>query len=497
MRILYRPYLTVFLILFALNLTPAYAGSAHGLTEAQVFEWWDDGIIDGDEAREILDLLEEGNEHEACMLAEVYALESCASEDIAPVKTKKQRHAKTQQPATKTPVKKQARKSERPSLRPHGYVEWKGRTDSLGHLESERTELRFDFYRYSLRLGTQSLLTYRNEGSEAHFGQISTKELHSVIPLDTLWGTALFYSLYSPIGIFRLGGLLDTAKTIRPSFAFTPFHGPKKEKDLEIELAFWNHRHPADSVEHHSVSAQAKGSWGNFAIWWVPENAGDLPLMKLQLQHREKMEYATIAWKTDAYVHGDSLPEEARLSATIAKSRLWGSQTIGVMAHDAWKSKWTLNARTMIPLEGDTSKTRLKASAESGPGVLRGTASVTCLSAEDHCGQKDLALKIRSSWNVDREQLVFSGKVRARHTRDEGFGTPLYEAGIAYEQDAANSASIAITIPKGAPSREIRLRSSAEVGNDFLQMSLTVTFRRTAEEEFHPLHAAMKAKVMF
>ena len=141
MRILYRPYLPAFLILFALNSTPAYADSAHGLTEAQVFEWWDDGIIDADEAREILDLLEEGNEQEACMLAEVYALESCASEDIAPVKTKKQRQA------IKVPAKKQARKSERPSLVPHGYIEWRGRADSLGHLESVRTELRIDFYR--------------------------------------------------------------------------------------------------------------------------------------------------------------------------------------------------------------------------------------------------------------------------------------------------------------------------------------------------------------
>jgi hypothetical protein len=287
---------------------------------------------------------------------------------------------------------------------------------------------------------------------------------------------------------------LDTAKTIRPSFAFTPFRGPQKEKDFEMELAYWNHRHPADSVEHYSVSAQAKGAWGNFAVWWVPENAGDLPLMKLQLQHREKMEYATVAWKTDAYVHGDSLPEEARLSATIAKSRLWGSQTIGAIFNDAWKSKFSADARTMISLEGDTSKTRLKVSAESGPEILRGSASATCLSAEEHFRQKDLALKIRSTWD---KQFVFSGKIRARHTRDEGFGTPLYEAGVAYAQDAANSASIAITIPKGTPKREIRLRSSAEVGNDFLQLSLAVTFRRTAEEEFHPLHAAMRARIIF
>ena len=219
--------------------------------------------------------------------------------------------------------------------------------------------------------------------------------------------------------------------------------------------------------------------------------------MKLQLKHREKMEYATIAWKTDAYVHGDSLPEESRLSATIAKSKLWGSQTIGAIFSDAWKSKISADARTMIPLESDTSKTRFKASAESGPEILRAATSVTCLAAEEHCRQNDLALKIRSSWNVDREQLVFSGKIRARHTRGEGFSTPLYEAGIAYAQDAANSASIAITVPQGMPSREIRLRSSAEVGNDFLQLSLAVTFRRNAEEEFHPLHAAMRAKISF
>ena len=489
MRILYCPYLTVFLILFALNLTPAYAGSAHGLTEAQVFEWWDDGIIEGDEAREILDLLEEGNEQEACMLAEVYALESCASGDTAPAKRK---DAKTRP--------KKSKPESRPSLVPHGYIEWRGRADSLGHLESERTELRIDFYRYSLRLGTQSLLTYRNEGSEAHFGQISTKELHSVIPLDTLWGTALFYPLYSPIGIFRLGGLLDTAKTIRPSFAFTPFRG--QGKDFEIELAYWNHLHYADSIEHRSFTAEAKGNWGNFSVWWVPENAGDLPLMKLQLKHREKMEYATIVWKTDAYVHGDSLPEESRLSATIAKSKLWGSQTIGAIFSDAWKSKFSADARTMIPLESDTSKTRFKASAESGPEILRTTASVTCVSGEDRCRQNDWALKIRSTWNLEsekfaHERFVFSGKIRARHTRNEDFSTPLYEAGVAYAQDAANSASIAITVPQGMPSREIRLRSSAEVGNEFLQLSLAVTFRRTAEEAFHPLHAAMRARICF
>ncbi len=489
--------MTLLLFLLAVAAPLTFAMENSSLNEAQVFEWWDDGIIDGDEAHEILDLLEEGNTQEACILAEVYALESCASEEKEyPKATNPHNKLKTKK---HTATKKTEKQQELTSLVPHGYIEWRGRTDSLGYLESQRTDIRIDFYRFTLRLGAQSLLTYKNAGSEAHFGQISTKELHSVIPLDTLWGTALFYPLYSPIGIFRLGGLLDTAKTIRPSFAFSPFQG--FPKGFEIGLASWHHQHPADSVERHSFSAQVKGAWGNVAAWWIPDE-DDWPLMKLQLQHREKMEYATITWKTGAYLHGDSLPEESHLSATIAESRFWGSQAIGATLHDSWKSKFSAEARTMVPLESDTSKTRFKASAESGPEILRTAASVTCVSGEDRCRQNDWALKIRSTWNLESEnsaleRFVFSGKVRARHTRDEGFGMPLYETGIAYIQDEFNNASIAVTIPKGAPAKEIRLRSSTEIGTNFLQMSLAVTFRRTAEETLHPLHAAMKARVCF
>lgn len=480
-----KQLLLAFLILA--NTIPA--ATTNELNEAQVFEWWDDGIIDGDEAREILDLLEEGNTQEACILAEVYALESCSTTDSSTTKSsktakaaKKQRERKT--PASKTTTnRKKVPKKTLPDITPHGYIEWRGRTDSLGHLESQRTELRVNFYRYSLRLGFQSLLTYKNEGSEAHFGQISTKEIHSTIPLDTLWGTALLYPLWK----FRLGALLDTATTTRAKIGFVP------SKEAELQLAYWHHRQPPDSIERHSFSAQMNGNWGSFAAWWVPENKGDIPLMKLQLHHREKIEYATVAWKADAYIHGDSLPEEAHLSSTIAKSRFWGSQTIGVTALDPWKSKLTVNARTIIPLEGDSSKTRMKASAESGPSILRAAASVTCLQAEEHCRQNDLALKLQATY----DQLVFAGKVRAKHTRGEGFAPTLYEAGAAYTVDDFSSASVAISIPKGVPQRELQLRSSMETGIEYLRFSMVVTFRRTTEEALHPIHAAINAKVLF
>ena len=428
------------------------------------------------------------------MLAEVYALEGCVTESSREKPHRKMSGKKAQgKDAAHVGAENSQKQDTRPSIVPHGHIEWRGRTDSLGHLESERTELRFHFYRYSLQLGTQSLLTYKNAGSEAHLGQISTKELHSNIPLDTLWGTAVLY----PIWKFRLGALLDTAKTTRASLGFVHGNG-------ELVLAYWRHQHTGTSdssetmhIERHSVSAMAKGNWGNFATWWIPENGHDIPLFKIQLHYREKTDAATVAWKADAYLHGDSLPREAHLSSTIASSRFWGSQTLAVTAADSWRSKFGVNARTIIPLRSDSSKTRMKASAATGPAILRSETSATCLQAEERCRQNDFDLRIKSSWNVDREQLAFSGKIRTRHTRDEGFGAPLYEAGVAYAQDAFNNASVTFTIPKGTPSREIRIRSSTEIGNDFLQLSLAVTFRRTAETPLHPLHAAFFARFNF
>lgn len=502
MRNLY--YAKILFVALVWALVWSTVAASQSLDEAKVFEWWDSGIIDGDEAREILDLIEEGNTPEACMLAEVYALEGCATESSREKPHRKMSGKKAQGKdaghisAAHIGAENSQKQDARPSIVPHGHIEWRGRTDSLGHLENERTELRLDFYRYSLRLGTQSLLTYKSAGSEAHLGQVSTKELHSNIPLDTLWGTAAFY----PIWKFRLGALLDTARTTRASLGFV--HGSG-----ELELAYWRHQHTGTSdssetlhTERHSVSAMAKGNWGSFAAWWIPENGHDIPLFKIQLHYREKTDAATVAWKADAYLHGDSLPREAHLSSTIASSRFWGSQTLAVTAADSWRSKFGVNARTIIPLRSDSSKTRMKASAETGPGALRGTASATCLSAEERCRQNDLALKIQSSWNFENansahERFVFSGKIRARHTREEGFGAPLYEAGVAYAQDAFNNASVTFTIPKGTPSREIRLRSNTEIGNDFLQLSLAVTFRRTAETPLHPLHAAFFARFIF
>lgn len=454
------------------------AAAEPALNEAKVFEWWDDGIIDGDEAREILDQLETGNTQEACLLATVYALESCEEESA---------------PATAAREPGIA-----PRLMPHGYAEWQGRTDSLGHLESHRTELRVNFYRYHLRLGTQSLLTYRSEEATAHFGEISTKELYSPVPLDTLWGTALFYTASFPAGRLRLGALLDTAATTRASAAFIPARG------TEIEAVYW---HTVEAAEEHSIALQGKSQWMNLAAWWKGTN----PLLKIQLRYHEKTEIAKFSWKADAYWHGDSLPRQANLSATVEKTRFWGSQTVTTTFRDSWKSRASANARIMMPLEGDSTKARFKVTAETGPAALRGGGSATCLEAasgRSRCRQNDLALKLRSvllgmadggggaEGGIDGVWSI-TAAMQMRHTRGQGFGDPRTEAGITYRADTQNHVGAAAVFPKGKPDRELRIRSEADVGTPILRLSLAVTFRRTAETPLHPLHGHLKMRMNF
>ena len=278
------PKLTILASLLLLVAAPRAA-----VTEAQVFDWWDAGVITPEQAQEFLDLLEEGNTEEACLLAEVYAQESC-EENQAPRKKATSKKDRNQD----------SRKNRRPPLKPTGYALTKIRLDSAGHVESHREELRIDFYRYTLLLGTQELLSYRNAGSEAHFGDISTKELHSHIPLDTLWGTALLY----PFGNFHIAALFDSSSITqsRAGYAF--------DKHTSASITYW-HGNATDERHHfHSVALQTSSGIGKASAWYQAKQG--TPLVKIELHSPTSRQPVALGWRTTAYYHGDSVPALAQ-----------------------------------------------------------------------------------------------------------------------------------------------------------------------------------------
>lgn len=460
------PKLTILASLLLLVATPRAV-----VTEAQVFDWWDAGVITPEQAQEFLDLLEEGNAEEACLLAEVYAQESC-EENQAPRKkaaAKKDRH-------------QDRRKNRRPPLRPTGYALTKIRLDSAGHVESHREELRIDFYRYTLLLGTQELLSYRNAGSEAHFGDISTKELHSHIPLDTLWGTALLY----PFGNFHLAALLDSSSVTqsRAGYAFN--------RHTSASIAYW-HGNATDERHHfHSVALQTSSGIGKASVWYQAKQSS--PLIKIEFRSPVSRQPAALGWRTTAYYHGDSVPALARLSTTILKSRLWGSQTVSATAKDWLNSRLEANMRIINPLHSDSISARAKASLQSGPAWARAGVTSTCLELGENCRESDWKPSLQSSF---ADHWTAGSSARARYTRGEGFSTPRLEFSLRYQDVPGNYAKVAIVAPDGFATRALQLRNEARFNGDFLALSIAATFRRNVSGSLHPSRGNITAKVLF
>ena len=437
------------LALFASTAIQAQETTTAPFSNAQVFEWWDDGIITSEEADEIFTRLEEENYDEACLLAEVYAQEPCT----------KQAHSKS---ATQSNAQKA------PSIIPHGHLTWKGQYDSDGYLKKHREELQIQFYYFKLRLGSQELLSYRRDNIEAHFGQVSTQELHSHIPLDTLWGAAFLY----PIGKFRLGALLDTSKTFHAQLTF------RADRSNEIGATFWKF------PDATALALQAHTTLGLISAWY--QFGQDRPLVKIQLQSEKK----NLSWKTTAYLHGDSLPQGINLSKGIAENWLWASQTITAKWPEAFNTTFSAKTRILSPIASDSVSARFKISLESGPERFRPSFSVTCTEASDNCNRTEWNGALQSTW----KPLTFQASAKLIHAGDTK--PPRLELGVTYRTNLA-TAKLTIAFPETAPTKSMSVQNEVKIDNDRLSGNFVFAFKKTKTKEFHPNYAHIQFSLKF
>lgn len=480
---IHKPHLSIFTFLLAA--ASLCHGQSTSIDESDVFDWWDNGIISQDEAEDILNLLEEGNTQEACALAEVYAQEVCTDTEAPPPKKKTTRKKSTREGTSNNPDKGA---DDGASLTPHGYALWKTRIDSTGNPASTRRELQITFYRYRLRLGSQNLLTYRAQHYEAHFGDISTREQHSLIPIDTLMGTVA----YIPLGPFLLGGSLDTAlaKSAHAEFTYSKNN---------IATTYWNIR------ENNAFVLQATTSEANVAAWYQIHQS--MPIVKVQIHSRETIKQARehqrnylIFWNTTAYFHGTQVPEYSRLSSSILKNKLWASQNITLSGTGETRTKFGTTASLFAPINADTLRARFKITAETGPRAIHAKISATCLDATTRCKQDDLAGKVISEHGAKNVVAMDAGvKVKYKHENGDrsDFGKPRVEAGMAYIEKPQNRLRMAVILPKGDPREAITLRNEAKIKSNWLECSLIVDFKQSRVRDMHPARAYIQAKMAF
>ena len=468
------------LVIFATAQANAEESStiAPPLDAAQVFEWWDDGLITPEQADEIFTRLEEENYNEACLLAEVYAQEPCVTTAASTTKsTRQKRKNKTAKSvrssdsahSTKATHSAQATKSAPPPIIPHGRVSWNGQYDSDGHLKKHREELLIQFYYFKLRLGSQELLSYRRDGYESHFGQISTLEFHSHLPLDTLWGAAFRF----PIGKFHLGAHIDSSKTFHTHVAFHP------NRQNELTAAFWKF------PDAGAIALQARTTLGQISAWY--QFGQDLPLVKIQLQSEKKH----LSWKTTAYIHGDSIPQGLNLSKGIAENRLWASQTVNVQWPEALNTVLSAKARVLSAIASDSVNARFKITLTSGPERLRASLSATCIEASDNCSSTEWNSNVESDWNT----LAFKASAKVRHENNRT-KPPRIELGASYRSSLA-LAKLTVALPQMNPAKSISLQNEIKIDNDWFGCDFIFAFKKNKTKSFRPSYAHLQTNLKF
>lgn len=492
----FRTVTTIFWIGILEAIHPSHAT---GISEAEVFEWWDDGTIAAEEADEILSLVDEGNMQQACALAEIYASHSCdAYEDtedgVDPVHGTVPSHKKD------APKK---RKNELSQKRYGGRILAKTRFDSTGTLARHREEIRFMFHNFTLLLGSRELLSYRSKRDEAHLGQVSTRELHSEIPLDTFWGTALAYS-FGKVGV---AALLDTAGTTSLQIATGPF------RKFSAKAAYWKarERYPDNESTHDSESPDTPGTphtlhsaslgltfpFGHITTWY---QAGQgKPLLHFRLSGRDSTAFS---WRTSGYLHGSAYPQQARLSKSIAAHRFWTSQSVTFHAKEFLDTKVTASARIAAPLESDSISGRLALDMEGGPLFLRLQSKTTCREASNNCEQMIYQARLTTAHRTGNRTAAISGGVRAVQDRKKaGWERPRSEIATSITESLPgkreNALRIALVAPDSRPGHDIQIRSEARLAGEHLEFSLAATFRKANGDNFSATHAQLTTMVRF
>jgi hypothetical protein len=471
---------------FATQAAEIAEAQAAEITEAQVFEWWDDGTIGAEEANEMLSLIDEGKMEEVCALAEIYANEPCETgtraifgkDEFAGNRTAGDTPAGKKRAGNKTAGKSRVKK---PSRHYSGHLAAKVRYDSAGHVTAHREELLFNFHRATLRLGTQELLTYKGNRGEAHFGQISTRELHSGIPLDTLWGTALAYSF----GALGLAGLIDTSGTLRAHASYN------RSKVFTAGASLWK------TTDTYSVMAQAAFPFGQVAYW---QQFGErTPLIHFRLHGRDS---SAFSWRTTGYIHGDSLPPPARLSPSIAKRRFWTTQNITYRAKKFFDTRVSASARILSPLHSDSVSGRLALDISGGPPALRMGTKFTCVEASENCRQTIFQGTAGTTREFSTLSAMLTGSARTQHDRTEkSWSRPRIEIGASVSEKKSGGREdmfkVTLVAPDASPRENLQIRSETRLTCDFLEFSLIATFKKSDEAKIRPAHAQISSKILF
>ena len=436
--------------------------SAWGISESEIFELWDEGLILPEEASEIILLLEDGNEEEAEMLARVYGIETTGMARVSE--------------NTSTQKKSGKKKSKKAHPLVEGHLSYRERFDSTGNSESRKYELMMKFYRFTLHKGSRELLEYSHKGYKAYLGDISTKELESRIPLDTMWGALARL----PVGIFRMEALIDTAGI------FSGGLGASFGKTLDVDGKFFH----TENGKYAYMGITLP--YGNVAV--MGDTKMSSPLLRIRMRALRDEE---ISWAANVYIHGSSVPEIVNLSGTIRQSLLFATEEVSLRLKEFLDTRISTALQVLRPLDSDSISTKANAKLEAGYGYVRGSIYGLCTETAVGCERLTLRGKIITSLEAGRGTVSIAGSAGYTRNKDGVWGRPKTEAGVTFTEAGIGHAAFSIAFPDTRPQDRMNAKVEFDIREGNLGISLAATFKKKKNATFKPSHSIVKAIIYF
>lgn len=448
----------------------AFAHAARAeISVEQVYWWWDDGLIEYNEATDLLELLEHDDEEGACIYAEALGLERCSLK-------------RGENSARKRVAAKKVPKNWDGSLR---YRESRDADDAilLRHLDAK---FRYDAFAFRGSFAGEDLakkswqIAYRRDGYEAILGELRYTDLQMQFPMEVREGTWIAYRS----SVSHFGGALFTDSAVA-AMAGLDF--------AEVSLSAW----AFDDARNRAFVFEAAGSNFELGAWYALGMESPLYRAALDYKNRGTMDFD---WNMLLYAHSDSaLAFPLKLPASVRKSRYHLSQTQKFSF--AGHYSVTLVERLQVPLDTGKTVPNVSVAFRKSGGMFRTLVGVACRDAASargnvQCGRPQL--RAEAAFALQRALLYSKFRLQSESAASLKH-SPRVALGARYTAKEKTFLRTEFVLPEGGASERNPYKLSEEAGINTANAGISLRFiqKKNPREGFTPERAGLTLQVKF
>lgn len=422
-----------FLVLFLFS-------HSFAITETEVLEWFDDGLIETIEVYDFLELLENGNDEEAEALA--FSLGLLEKEKMP----------------KRTPKKFQGTFSARLSL------------DSIGNIISHKEELLLKYSAWNFRGDNfgRWLLAYQKDNYEALGGYLNDSDIKFLFPLQTIPGSWIAFHN----SIFSLGGLLGTNQSYAGMLKLW-------------KLRFW----VLNMKSENTLAFDFSDKEFSFALLHTLEQEKNLFRMETNFNGGKFYK-----WNLRGlfFFHQDSSEQYwLDLPQSVKSSKLWTSQSQNINLKNV---SFSLEERIRIPLDSGNVFYGLNFKVQKKKGFFR---FLTALAYKNSSTKQNL-FTLRTEPAFLFSDLLFFGKLQ-HNFYNEWQHIPKFSLGFKTENILFFHCKMEFIFPEYGASdkRPYQFRNEAGIKTEQIAINLKFHWKRKPKKEWSPNRFGIEGKIFF